>query len=97
MNSFLQLEDEDISRFVVERQDAVREAVHSKLSTHQFIGDVVELFFPKLADTVTVLLGGDVIATEPNYLTISGDESDESDDTPPPPPLGPGDRDEIIR
>jgi hypothetical protein len=92
MNNFLQLRDEEISLFVAERQDAVREQVASRLATYQFMGDVAELFFPKLADAVTVLLGGEVREPDSEYLTIK--EGGWAGDTPP---AGPGDRDEFIR
>lgn len=96
MNNFLQLQDEEMQRFIEERQDSVREVVESRISTNQLIGDVVELFFPKLADTFTVMLGGEVIDPDPEYFTIEGNDEDE-DEAPPSPPAGPGDRDEIIR
>jgi hypothetical protein len=56
------------------------------------MGDVAELFFPKLADTGTVLLGGEVREPDSEYLTIK--EGGWAGDTPP---AGPGDRDEFIR
>ncbi|MEL7161054.1 MAG: hypothetical protein AAFN92_09865 [Bacteroidota bacterium] len=96
MNSFLQLEAEDIQQFVVERQDTVRETVHDRVSTHQFIGDVVELFFPRMADTMTVLLGGDVAEPDPNYFTLSEDEPEDTNQDRLP-PAGPTGQDEIIR
>ena len=74
------------------QQDDVREVVDSRLRTFELWGDIAELFLPKMADTFSVLIGGDVSDPDTEYLTIeeggwSGDE----------PPAGPGDHDDIIR
>jgi hypothetical protein len=55
----------------------------------------VELFFPKLADTATVLLGGEITDLEELYLTVE-EGSQQSPQGPPPQPGGPN-GDEIIR
>jgi len=92
MENFLQLRDEEMGLFVANKQDDVREVVYSRLRTYELWGDIAELFFPKLADTFSVLLGGDVIDSNTEYLTVEeggwvGDD----------PPAGPGDRDDFIR
>lgn len=92
MENFLQLRDEEMGLFVANKQDDVREEVYSRLRTYELWGDIAELFFPKLADTFSVLLGGDVIEPDTEYLTVEeggwvGDD----------PPAGPGDRDDFIR
>ncbi|SEQ75026.1 hypothetical protein [Neolewinella agarilytica] len=97
MNGFLQLKDEEINAFVQVRQDTVRNTVESRLGTYHFIGDVVELFFPKVADTITVLAGGDVINPDSEYLTIEEGGSIEDNLNDRRLPSGPGDQDEIIR
>ena len=87
----------EVRAFVEERQDRVRHRVESRLRTLEFWGDVLELFVPVMADTVTSLTGGEPIAPDVSYLTILEGErqdNDEDSDTPPP---GPSDRDEIIR
>jgi len=94
MNSFLQIHDEDVSKFVQEHQEGVRRTVEGRVRTAHMIGDVIELFFPRLADTVTVLMGGDIIDTEETYLTI--EENDPAPKTSPPAPGG-AEGDDIIR
>ncbi len=93
MNSFLQLYEEDNERFVERYQDEVRSAVEKRIRTVHFISDIVELFFPRLADTASVLLGGDVIDPGEPYLTI--DENIQPSGPPPAP--GTENGDEIIR
>lgn len=92
MNNFLQLRDEEENRFVVNHQDRVRAKVESRLRTYELLGDVAELFFPKLADTMTVLLGGEVLDPGTDYLTI--EEGGWAGDDPP---VGPGGQNDIIR
>ena len=97
MNGFLQIQEEEINAFVEVRQNGVRHTVETRLSAYHFIGDVVELFFPKVADTFTVLAGGDVVYPESEYLTIEEGGSFEENLNDSPLPSGPGDQDEIIR
>lgn len=97
MNSFLQLQEEEINTFVKVHQDAVRQKVESRLSTYHFLGDVMELFFPMVADTITVMAGGDVSYLDTDYLTIEEGGYINDDKNDPTLPPGPGDRDEIIR
>lgn len=92
MENFLQLRDEEMRLFVAEKQDGVREVVYSRLRTYELWGDVIELFFPKLADTFSVMLGGDIVDPDTEYLTV--EEGGWADDEPP---AGPGDRDDFIR
>ncbi|WP_026231548.1 hypothetical protein [Neolewinella persica] len=95
MNSFLLLQNEDTGGFVEKYQDQVRKEVESRVRTVHLISDLVELFFPKLADTATVLLGGEITDLEELYLTIE----EGSDQSPPGPPPQPGgvNGDDIIR
>jgi hypothetical protein len=86
MNSFLQLHDEDVNYFVQNHQDGVRRQVESRVRAVHFVGDIIELFFPRLSDTVTVLMGGDIIDPEDMYLTLEDDDPDPT--TPPPGPSG---------
>ena len=91
MNSFLALREQEVKTFVDERQDRVRARVESRLRTLQFWGDVVELFVPMMADTVTSLTGGEPTDPAPDYFTIlEGERESEAGG-------GPTDRDEIIR
>lgn len=94
MNSFLQLHKEDTDKFVRVYQDDVRHKVESRLRTVHFISDIFEHFFPRLSDTATVMMGGDIIDPENSYLTVR--ETGLSEDTPPPTP-GTNNGDEIIR
>lgn len=94
MNSFLQLYEEDNERFVERYEEDIRRAVESRIRTVHFISDIVELFFPRLADTATVLLGGDVIDPADPYRTIA--EQDNLPSGTPPIP-GAENGDEIIR
>ncbi len=94
-NSFLKLREQEMAEFVENRQELVRQKVESRLRTSQFIGDVLELFFPKMADTVTVMMGGDAIEGQDEYPTV--DENGVDLDTTKRLPNGPEDRDEIIR
>lgn len=92
MNGFLQIQEEEITRFVATRQDQVRDRVESRMSTYELLGNMAELFFPVLADTVTVMLGGEASASDSEYLTI--EEGGWAGDDPP---AGPGLQDDIIR
>ena len=92
MSNFLQLQDEEMKLFVAERQDRVRSRVEDRLRTYELLGDVAELFFPKLADTVTVMLGGEVSEPDSDYLTV--EEGGWAGDDPP---TGPVNQDDIIR
>lgn len=78
--------------FIANRQEEVYNKVEARLRTYEFLGDVAELFFPKLADTVTAMLGGETIESDTEYLTI--EEGGWAGDKPP---LGPGNQDDIIR
>lgn len=92
MNGFLQIQEEEVTHFVANRQDQVRQRVESRVSTYELLGNVAELFFPKLADTLSVMLGGEVGDPETEYLTI--EEGGWAGDDPP---AGPGTQDDIIR
>lgn len=95
MNSFLQLYDEDTDKFVELYQDEVRKGVEDRVRTIHFISDIVELFFPKLADTATALLGGDVFNPEDNYYNISEESARLPQKQSPAP--GRGNDNDIIR
>lgn len=94
-NSFLELQQMEIAEFQENRQDIVREKVAGRLRTTEFFGDVLELFFPKMADTLTVMMGGEAIEGQDDYSRIS--EKTESTHTNQRLEAGPEDRDEIIR
>lgn len=95
MNSFLQIHNEDIDEYVEKYQDQIRKGVESRVRTVHLITDLLDLFLPKLADTATVLLGGDITDLEDLYLTIE-EEPDQSSQGPPPQPGG-ANGDDIIR
>lgn len=86
MNAFLQLKEEEEERFVTHYQDEVRSKVQARLRTVHFISDVLDHFFPKLSDTVTVMMGGDVIDPEDVYLTVREEDFPDRHR-----PAGPGD------
>ena len=78
MNAFLQLRDEEEEHFVTHYREEVRERVEARLRSVNFISDVLEHFFPRLSDTMTVLMGGDAPTPEEDgYLTVR--ESDFRD------------------
>jgi len=95
MNSFLQIHNEDTGVFVEKYQDQVRKEVEGRVRTVHLISDLVDLFFPKLADTATVLLGGEITDLEEPYLAIE-EGLDQSPQGPPPQPGG-ANGDDIIR
>ena len=95
MNSFLQIHNEDTGGFVEKYQDQVRKEVEGRVRTIHLIGDLVDMFFPKLVDTATVLLGGEITGREDLYLTIE-EETDQSSQRLPPQP-GSGNDNDIIR
>ena len=72
-NSFLELRDLEMTEFREHRQDAVRQRVEKQLRTSAFISDTLELFFPKLADTLTVMMGGEAIEGLDDYRTVDDD------------------------
>lgn len=94
-NSFLQLRSLEIAEFEEERLDRVRAKVEKRLRTSEFVGSVLELFFPKLADTITVMMGGEAIEGQEDYSTIEDKYPLIKPDQPRLP--GGGERDEIIR
>ena len=96
-NGFLQLQKDEINAFVEVRQDVVRHNVESRMGAYHFLGDVVELFFPKVAETITVLVGGDVINPDTEYLTIEEGGGIEENLNDRSTPSGPGGQNEIIR
>jgi len=89
MNSFLQLNAQETGHFIEKYQDDVRHEVASRLKTVHLISDVLEHFLPRLSDTMTVMLGGDVISPEDIYLTI------DEKQLPPPAPGRDNDNDVI--
>lgn len=103
MNNFLALRQADIADFSQNRQEVVRQRVETRLRSAEFIGNLIELFGPVMADTLTVMGGGQPVDERESYLTIEGEADDdfpyggEDDDTPEGPPPGPGARNEIIR
>ena len=90
MNSFLQLNAQKNDYFVENYQDDVRHEVASRVKTVHFLSDVLEHFFPRLSDTLTVMMGGDVISPEDVYLTIDEKQS-------PPPAPGRDHDNDVIR
>ena len=84
-----------MEEFRQNRQDDVRAKVEARLRTSEFVGNVLELFFPKMADTISVMMGGEAIEGRDEYPTINGKGIALRDDKLP--PGGPEDRDEIIR
>lgn len=60
MNSFKLLEDEDGLRlFQPERKERIRDKVQGRLETMRFLGTILEMYVPVMADTVTNLTGGE--------------------------------------
>ena len=84
-----------MEEFRQNRQDEVRAKVESRLRTSELVGNILELFFPKMADTLTVLMGGEAIEGRNEYPTINEKNIALRDDSLL--PGGPEDRDEIIR
>jgi hypothetical protein len=60
MNSFLALREQDIASFDEPRRVAVRQRVERELRAAEFVGAVLELFGPVMADPLSVLGGGEV-------------------------------------
>ena len=85
----------EMAEFVANRQDAVRAKVEQRLRRQELIGNVLELFFPKMADTLTVMAGGEAIEGQDEYPTIGENDLALKADNKRLP--GPEDRDEIIR
>ena len=88
MNAFLLLQDRDLAAFTPERSAAVRERVEKRLRTAEFVGSVIELFGPLLADTLNVMSGGDPFLEEEHLLTLQ--EGEDNDPYGQPPRLSPG-------
>ena len=63
-----------MTEFREHRQDAVRQKIEKQLRTSAFISDTLELFFPKLADTLTVMMGGEAIEGQDDYRTVDDDD-----------------------
>lgn len=87
MNAFLALREEDLRTFDEARQLIVRERVESSLKAAEFLGNVVELFGPKLANTLTIMAGGEVKTekTDEDGYPKGNDIADDGDE-----PYGPG-------
>ena len=83
MNAFLLLQDEDLAAFTEERSTAVRERVEGSLRSAEHIGSIIELFGPLLADTLSVLGGGDPLLKEEHYLTLEDRDDNDPYGVPP--------------
>ncbi|MBB4079606.1 hypothetical protein GGR28_002231 [Lewinella aquimaris] len=94
MNSFLALQEQELTAFTEARQVRVRQRVERELKSAEFIGSLIELFGPVMADTVNVLGGGDPLVQDETYLLLQESEDDDPYGSPPP---GPGDSGQIIR
>jgi len=81
MNSFKQLEEEQIKLFAERTEDRVRNKLEGTLDALRFFGAVLEIYMPLMADTVVTLTGG-----EPSLKT------DDDEPSLPPPPVEPDDK-----
>ena len=96
-NSFLELRDLEMTEFREHRQEVVRQKVEKQLRTSAFISDVLELFFPKMADTITVMMGGEAIEGQDDYPTVEDDIVPKSPRIEPSGPKLPDGHDGVIR
>ncbi len=92
MNSFLALQEQDLTAFNPEHRLRVRREVQRNLRTAEFLASVVQLFGPVMADTLSVMGGGDSLLQKEDYLTLRETEPDGD-----PFGAGPGGPREIIR
>ncbi len=58
-NNFKELEIEQASRFDAQRSDRVKKDVHNSMSIFRFIGDIIELYIPRVLGIFTSMSGGD--------------------------------------
>ncbi|CAH0998717.1 hypothetical protein LEM8419_00063 [Neolewinella maritima] len=87
MNAFLLLQEQDVADFRGTRSRAVRQRVEGNLRSAEFVGSLIELFGPRLADTLSVLSGGTPSLVDEQYLRL---REGEDDDPYGQPPRGPG-------
>lgn len=92
MNSFRLLEEEDGQRlFKPERSDRIRANVQERLDTMRLLGNILEMYVPAMADTVTNLSGGvgNAMSTEDLPEGFEFPETKSQNDPPNLPPRGP--------
>ncbi len=92
MNPFLALREQDLTSFSPQHRARVRQEVRRSLRTAELIASIVQLFGPVMADTLSVMGGGDSFLEE-DYLTVRETTEPDGD------PFGaaPGGPHEIIR
>ena len=83
MNAFLSLRDEDLAAFTEERSTVVRERVEGSLRSAEHIGSIIELFGPLMADTLSVMNGGDSLLEDEHYLTLQEGNDNDPYGAPP--------------
>lgn len=82
MNSFKLLEEENELHYSEQRRLRVESKVNSTLGAFRFIGEVVDVYLPRLVDTIVEVAGGSGPATTSRRPPSGPAE-------PRPPSLGP--------
>ncbi|MCP9236953.1 hypothetical protein [Lewinella sp. JB7] len=90
MNAFQALQEQELTVFTEERRIKVRQRVERELRGAEFIGRLIELFGPVMADTVNVMSGGDPLVQDETYLMLQEAEDDDPYGDPPAGPATPG-------
>lgn len=87
MNNFLLIQEDDEQAFNASPQnDRVYDQIESQLSVLRFIGSVVNMYLPVMADTVLNITGGGTIPPTANSLPATAEDKNE---LPPSEPSGP--------
>lgn len=102
MNSFKELQRQQVTLFAERKTEKVYERLSGTLDTMRFLGSILEVYMPVMADTVVCLTGGESNALEEYnpWLEESTDTDyeDLSDNKGISEPRGPrGDDDHPIR
>lgn len=87
MNSFKELQNNQIKLFAEARQKRVYERVHHSLGSLRFLSTIVEMYVPVMADTVVSLVGGPITAGDvnPDASGVNTDSKELKDDKIGPP------------
>lgn len=59
MNNFQQLQEQEENRFLTQDKNQIRENLSATFSSFRFVGDVVDVYLPKVLEMFVVILGGD--------------------------------------
>ncbi|PHI20496.1 hypothetical protein CEQ90_07020 [Lewinellaceae bacterium SD302] len=97
MNSFKELENDQIRLFAEARHKRVYDRVYGSLGSLRFISSIIEMYVPVMADTVVSLTGGSSLFPQENVEEESTDSNGDIQRPPSGPALPDDDETDIPR